>query len=377
MRKLYILFLLPVFWFVACNNGKNNFTITGNIEDIPEQTVYLEAFNINDMITVIDSAKVDKKGRFELSGSGTEYNLYRIRFQYNKFVLLSLDKGNVKIESNWQDLENYTVTGSPASSNLKSFLLVVREHLRDFNTMGIAMDTFTARGNDSMLAAVKKDLAEMNFAFTRYIEQYADTNKYLPNALFAVQMLNPAVEKDYISTFVQNLGSRFPQSKLAHDFAEKYGRVIASEQQQKTSTTGPQIGGMAPDLNLPDANGQDITISSFKGKYLLVDFWASWCGPCRHENPNVVAAYNKYKGKNFTILGISLDSDKDKWQEAVKKDGLSWTHVSDLKGWESVAAQTYGVEAIPANFLVDPSGHIVARDLRGEELDAKLAEVLK
>ena len=109
---------------------------------------------------------------------------------------------------------------------------------------------------------------------------------------------------------------------------------------------------------------------------MLVDFWASWCGPCRKENPNVVAAYNKYKGDNFTILGVSLDTKKDKWLEAIKDDELAWLHVSDLKGWESIAARTYSVMSIPTNFLVDPNGNIIARDLRGEELDAKLADVM-
>lgn len=137
------------------------------------------------------------------------------------------------------------------------------------------------------------------------------------------------------------------------------------------------MGAEAPAISLPDPEGKVVTLASMKGKYVLLDFWASWCGPCRAENPNVVAAFNKFKDKNFTIFSVSLDDNKEHWLKAIKDDGLTWTHVSDLKKWESIAARDYGVEGIPTNFLLDKDGKIIARDLRGEALDAKLAEVLK
>jgi peroxiredoxin len=137
------------------------------------------------------------------------------------------------------------------------------------------------------------------------------------------------------------------------------------------------LGVEAEDFAQEDVKGQLVRLSSFKGKYVLVDFWASWCGPCRQENPNVVKAYNKYKDKNFTVLGVSLDENRERWLGAIAQDGLSWTQVSDLKGWGNDVAVQYGVQAIPTNFLVDPSGKIIARNLRGEALEAKLAELLQ
>jgi peroxiredoxin len=137
------------------------------------------------------------------------------------------------------------------------------------------------------------------------------------------------------------------------------------------------IGSNAPDFVQNDADGKPISLSSFRGKYVLIDFWASWCGPCRRENPAVVAAYNQFKDKNFTILGVSLDQDKQKWLDAVKNDNLTWTHVSDLAYWNNAVAKKYNVSSIPQNYLLDPSGKIIAKNLRGEELRQKLSELLK
>ena len=137
------------------------------------------------------------------------------------------------------------------------------------------------------------------------------------------------------------------------------------------------LGAIAPDFTQDDVNGTPVSLSSFKGKYVLIDFWASWCGPCRAENPNVVKAYNKFKSKNFTIIGVSLDKPEGKadWLAAIKNDGLAWTQVSDLKFWSNEVALQYAVQSIPHNFLLDPTGKIIAKDLRGNDLDKKLTEI--
>ena len=272
--------------------------------------------------------------------------------------------------------------GSPASHSIQGFLFVVNEHIRDIQTLDRVIAQLHAQARDSSIAMAQQDLSDATSGLTRFIEQYADTTKYLPNALFAVRILNPATEEQYVNTFLQTLTRRFGDAQQAKDFTERWNKMIAArkgatEPRPQSFTGGPVMGAVAPPINLPTPEGQTLSLASLKGKYVLVDFWASWCGPCRAENPNVVAVYNQYKDKGFTVFGVSLDDDKGKWQQAIQADGLSWQHVSDLRRWESVAARDYGIESIPTNFLLDKEGKIIARDLRGPALEAKLAEVLK
>jgi peroxiredoxin len=156
----------------------------------------------------------------------------------------------------------------------------------------------------------------------------------------------------------------WPESDHVKEFASSVNKMKVTA-----------IGRPAPEIALPDTTGQVVTLSSMKGKYVLVDFWAKWCGPCRDENPHVVKAYNKYKDKGFTVFGVSLDRSRQDWIKAIHEDNLTWTHVSDLKFWQSEAAKTYNITSIPFSLLLDPDGVIIAKNLRGRALDNKLAEI--
>ncbi|WP_343690752.1 TlpA disulfide reductase family protein [Chitinophaga sp.] len=180
--------------------------------------------------------------------------------------------------------------------------------------------------------------------------------------------LDPATSMDKAAAAFDQLDPALKASSQGQVFARMINKAKVLD-----------IGGEAPIFTAADTAGENVSLKSFRGKYVLVDFWASWCVPCRHENPNVVKAFNRFKGKNFTIVGFSLDEGndgKEKWLKAIEKDGLPWVQLSDLAGWTSPIAMLYNLKAIPANFLLDPSGKIVAKNLRGEELEQKLEEIL-
>jgi len=372
LKKL-LTFLFFSIVLTGCKNDKNKFLIVGEILEMPERTVLLEEMGINET-KVLDSARSDSKGHFELSGVALEPGLYRLHFDDNHYILLSLFKENIRVIGDWKNLETYSVTGSAASESLRNFFSSVRMHINNIHTMTVVMDSMRMRGNDSMLALANQKMSNINLELTQYIESYSDTTQFLPNALFAVQILNPAVEKTFLDGFVASIPNRFPNTQLGKEFVTRYNKGNATEVNTEEGLTE---GATAPEISLTNTNGELITLSSFKGKYVLVDFWASWCTPCRKENPNVVSAFKMYKDKNFTILGVSLDNNKEKWQAAIAEDKLNWMQVSDLKGWESVAARDYNVSSIPTNFLIDPNGKIIARDLRGPDLENMLNQVLK
>ena len=373
---------LLILILAGCSNSKK-FSVLVDMKNMPKQRVRLQELGINDKIVVIDSTTTDLSGKFELTGEAGEPGLYQLIFeQGSRYILLSIEKGNVHITGDWEHFSDYQVAGSVPSESLHNFLKSVSSRMSDVRQISIVIDTMTARGNDSMKAQAIEEAKTINGGLTDYIEKYADTTHYLPNALFSVRMLNPMSEEPYIKGFINGLDRRFPNGTQAKEFAKRYEEMMAMQKAggpQKPVYEGGLVGGaMAPEIALNTPDGKLLKLSSLRGKYVLVDFWASWCGPCRLENPKVVAAYSKFKDKNFTVYSVSLDDKKDKWLEAIRKDGLVWAnHVSDLKKWESVAARDYHIESIPTNLLLDKEGKIIARDLHGDALEAKLAEVLK
>ncbi|UAY51852.1 TlpA disulfide reductase family protein [Ferruginibacter albus] len=376
MKQLLTLAMI-VFCLSSCKSksGKQQLTITGEIKNAPDQKIYIEQlFFSQQNPEVLDTAEI-KNGKFSLSALAQEEGLYRIRLENNRnnngFVFIN-DTNNIVFTTDYNNptVEN-TSFGSYANSILKNFFIKsnsFRNALEDAD--GQVHQLKTQNASDSAVAVASKNFDEKNNAYKEYVISFIDSVSDPINAVYALGYTGHFDPNDLAKSVV-NMGRHFPKNVTVTSIAEQYRQLI--DQYNRT----PHIGGIAPNISLPDTSGKVFSLSSLRGKYVLVDFWASWCRPCRGENPNVVKAYNEYKDKGFTVLGVSLDQDKQAWIHAINADKLTWTHISDLQNWSSKAVSLYGFNAIPYNVLVSPEGKIIAVGLTGKELEMKLAEVIK
>ena len=344
--------------------------------------VHAQSLNLQGKLTnVKDTATVsliDGVSNKELvSGKSIAGNFsLQTQLEFPNLLVLSIDgitqkipvfvgNENVLIEGDVQNVAALNITGSVSHDVYKVYMNALNPKMMPYitNMQAASIEKNTAK-KDSLNSAAATQSKEIIATFNTMSKANAGSPV---TTLMLLQFSNIFPEiKENLASIYNDLA---PSAKKG-PFAEFIDKTIAS------STFG-QIGSALPDFTQNDVNGKPFTLSSLKGKYVLVDFWASWCGPCRAENPNIVKAFNKFKSKKFTVLGVSLDQDKPKWLEAIKKDGLAWSHVSDLKYWNNAVAAQFGIQSIPASFLIDPAGKIIARDLRGADLDKFLETTLK
>jgi peroxiredoxin len=264
------------------------------------------------------------------------------------------------------------ITGSKDMEYLMEINQMVQAFQKQVGELNQAYVEANSNGDQAEMERLRSQFQEEN---KKHKEQLKEKVNAMGNSLAVLQVVgNFNAEEDY--EFLDQLGVLFANDPPDSKHTPRFLTFIEGVRQQALNNEKLQIGKTAPEISLPNPDGTVVPLSSLRGKVVLIDFWAQWCRPCRMENPNIVEAYNKYKDKGFEVYGVSLDRSKDKWLQGIEEDGLPWTHVSDLKYWQSEAAKQYNISAIPASFLLDRDGKIIAKNLRGSSLHDKLKEIL-
>jgi thiol-disulfide isomerase/thioredoxin len=342
--------------------------ITGNIFNTKSDSVQI-AQNIGPgLYKDLLKAKITKKGDFVLKGKlpAKDYYVFRAGNQHINLVLR--DSSKIRINADASNLSVYNnITGSDESVALNEFVV----QMLQFNQKRDSASAYIRR-NPDQAAEINQSFQNEYFQFSSYRQKFISMNPNSPALLPVISTLDMDKEFSIYESLITQLNNGFAGSPSIENVKRQYEQL----KQQKEAQNFLAPGKMAPGFTQNDVNGKPVSLSDLKGKVVLIDFWASWCGPCRKENPNVVKLYEKYKDAGFTVLSVSLDDNKTNWLAAIDKDKLAWPyHVSDLKKWGNEVARIYQVSGIPFTVLVDKEGKIIDTKLRGVELERALATI--
>jgi len=381
-----ILWILTLIFFVSsCETEPEHFTISGEIKNANGEKLYLMELQ-TDKIVRIDSVILNNEGVFSFKAQTDIPKFYALRTNPNNYLTLIVNPyDDISVKAEGKNLaEDPVIEGSVESKKIAELRSRLNTSVEKLDSLSAYYQSLIGtreinRVRDS-IQQVSREIIEEHENYTKeFIEENAGSLAGLMALYQQIAprkyVLNPQDDFNYFSLVDSSLMAKYPESDAVKALHTQFEEIKRQRKAEKEISEAAGTGVTAPEIALPNPDGDTIALSSLRGKYVLLDFWASWCRPCRLENPNLVESYNKYHDKGFEIYQVSLDKKKESWIKAIEKDNLTWIHVSDLKYWNSEAAELYKVQSIPASFLLDKNGKIIAKNLRGDALEAKLSEI--
>ena len=365
--KNSILFLIAIFMLVYCSKAQDSsFTIHGKLEKIKSGTIFLNIYEGEK--TVKDSTLINN-GDFKFTGfvSSPFFATLTMPVKLNDYYTFYIEPAKIIITGRADSLRLLSIKGSPVNDDDK----MLKERMRTISLWEAANSKIYEKAYKEKNKQVMDSLDEVDFDILaekrKVVSAFVKDNPKSMRAAMAITenyaYYAEASDVEPLYNLLDQKIKNSPKGKEIKKMVDVYAAVAVGK-------TAPDIFQFTPDSNL-------LSLSSLKGKYVLLDFWASWCGPCRRENPNTVAAYNHFKDKGFTVFGVSYDTKKDRWLKAIADDHLDWYQVSDLQGWKNATSDQYGIKAIPSNVLIDKNGVIIAKNIFGKKLINKLSELMK
>ncbi len=381
MKRLLLLLTVSAVLFSCNKAGQNEYIISGTVKGVADgKTVVLEKQDETGQLKPIDTVKI-KDGKFTIKGSAKEPEIMLLQVEaLQGKVPFILENGDIEVIVDKDSIQKSKLSGTFNNDVFSKFNVDVVKFQKDsqkkmmaFQNANMAKMKAAQEAKDTVtINKLMKEYQVIQKAGMDFYVKFAESNpKALISALIVDSMLNdPSVDlaraKKIFASFSPEL-KKYKPGKSIQSKLDKIAKPVAA---------AAEVGTIAPDFSAPNPDGKSISLKESLGKVTIIDFWASWCNPCRAENPNVVAIYNEFHAKGLNIISISLDKDANKWKEAIAKDKLTWNQVSNLKDFQDPIAITYGVNAIPSTYILDAKGTIVAKDLRGAELKAKISSLL-